>query len=96
MDSLFFVFFTVLAAIGLCTILVALFHPAPGETRLVRMLCWPGIKPGDQVALPLGSLFFFVGAAMASAAWLPFSARMVLVLAGVVSAIALLRRRSEA
>lgn len=96
MESFLLIIFAMVAALGLCAMLVGLFHPAPGRTRLIRALCWPGITPSDGVALPLGCLFFFTGAAMTSSSWLPFSARMALVLAGVVAAIVLLRRRSDA
>ena len=96
MDSILLIIFFIIAALGLCAIMVGLFHPAPGQTRLIRALCWPGIRPSDDVALPLGCLLFFIGAAITSSSWLPFSARMALILAGFVSAIILLRRRSDA
>jgi hypothetical protein len=93
MDSLFSILFTTIAALGLCAIVVGLLHPAPGKTRLIRALCWPGFSPSDHIALPLGSFIFCIGAALASSSWLPVSFRIGLALAGFVSAIVLLRRR---
>ena len=47
-------------------------------------------------ALPLGSLLFFIGAAVISSSWLPLSAGVTLALAGFVSAIVLLRCHGDA
>ena len=96
MDSLFSIFFAIIAALGLCAIMIGLFHPAPGKTRLIRALCWPRFSPSDRIALPLGSLLFFIGAAVISSSWLPLSAGVTLALAGFVSAIVLLRCHGDA
>ena len=92
----FSLLFALLTIIGLGAVAVALLHPHPAQTRFIRALCWPGVKPEDRLALPLGGLLFCSGAALSSSAWLPFSVRVALVLLGATSAIIFGLRRSEA
>ena len=96
MDLAFFLLFSALAVTGLCAIAVALFHPHPAQTWLIRIICWPNVKRADRLALPLGGMLFCMGVALASSSWLPFSARVAFVLLGAVSAIIFGLRRSEA
>ena len=96
MNSVFSLFFVLLAVIGLGAMTTALLHPHPAQTRLIRALCWPSTRPTDRLAMPLGSMLFCLGAALSSSTWLPFSARLALVLLGAASAIVFGLRRGEA
>ena len=54
-----------LVAVGLSSILVAWLHPAPHETRLVKVLSWPR-KTQDRIGISLASLMLMaVGAQFA-------------------------------
>ena len=81
----------VIALSGLCATAVALFHPTPGQTVVIRLLSWPGIKPTNDIALPLGVSMLSSGTLFALIAlpdhppfWILISLVIVMVVSGLV------------
>ena len=80
----------VIVALGLSSILLAWFHPAPHETRLVKALSWPR-KTQDRIGISLASLMLMaVGAQFAIGvsrdSWIPAAICAIVIL---VTALAL-------
>ena len=97
MDSLILVVGAVIAVLGLLGIAVAAFHRSPGNTRIIRVLAWPGIKPTDRIALPLSATLTCAGLLLSLNAWhrAPTALWLVIAAIGVASAVTLGLRRSE-
>ena len=98
MDALISISGALIAFIGLCAILTSLIHKSPGKTRIVRAISWPGLKPTDRIALPLGGVLACCGILLASIAWdgAPIVFLALVAICGAVSAVMLGIRRSEA
>ena len=80
-----------LALGGLCATAVAIFHPSPGQTRVIRILAWPAIKPSNDIALPLGvsmfsfgTLFGLISLPAQPPLWLLISLVFLMVVSGLV------------
>ena len=98
MDSAILAAGVMLALSGLAATATALLHRSPGQSRVIRFLTWPGIKPTDRIALPLGLTFTCFGIVFALTS-LPGSPNPWVVLPilaiGMISAVFLGIRRSE-
>lgn len=99
MDAVAFLIGATVAVIGIGALLVAIFHPAPGRTRVFRFLGWPGITANDRIAFPLALLITWMGATFLltsfHGSW-PLWAALPFLFIGVVSAVLIGLRRNEA
>ena len=99
MDTVGFAIGTIVAAAGICALVVAAFHPKPSGTPVFRLLTWPGAKANDRIAVPLALLITSMGATFLLTSfrgpW-PLWASLPFLAVGMISAVLIGLRRNEA
>jgi hypothetical protein len=99
MDTVGFAIGTIVAAAGICALVVATFHPKPSSTPVFRLLSWPGVRANDRIAVPLALLITSMGATFLLTSfrgpW-PLWASLPFLAMGMISAVVIGLRRSEA
>lgn len=99
MDVVGFVIGAIIFLFGLGALLTAILHSAPSKTSIFRLISWPKTGANDRVALPLALLITCMGAIflLTSFPGRPsLLASLPFLIVGVVSAVVIGLRRSEA
>ena len=98
MDVAILTISAIVGLLGLAGLITSLLNASPGQTKIIRLLAWPGIKASDRVALPLSATLFLVGAGLflSASRSAPFWLLALIVAAGFASAVMLGLRRTEA
>ena len=98
MDVAILTISAIVGLLGLAGLITSLLNASPGQTKIIRLLAWPGIKPSDRVALPLSATLFLVGVAffLIASPSAPIWLLALIVIAAFVSGVMLGFRRTEA